>query len=734
MKTSSPELKSDRFSHPLEELIHSLDGIVWEADAATFQVLFVSNQAERILGYPVRQWLEDPDFWINHLHPDDKDWVVNFNEQAIKSHEDHHIEYRMVSADGRVLWFRDLVTVTVDDDGKPLLRGFMVEITAHRRNEERLAFHALLFESVYDAIIAVDPQFTITAWNSAAETLYGFKAEEVLGRSFLDFGSEACRMTRREGFKVAALKGSFRGEEIYERGDGSRLSVEGTVTALRDDDGALTGFVCACRDMTRQKQAEAILRNREGQFRALIEKSSDAFVLFLPDGRISYASPSTPQVLGYEPEEMTQMNGFAMMHEEDRAILLNGLMVEDAEPRSRQGRVRHKDGSWRWLEGTFTNLLSEPTVGAILVNYRDVTRRKEIEEERQELLNALTERVKELSFLHNASRVLQETWTDLREVLERLARQLPDAFQSSRTTSARICLGDVEGTSRDYKPAALSLHVDFVTTDKKQGVIEVGEHSGLGFLPEELELLRTLGDMLRLAYDRRRWEEQLQTQSEQLRALSASVQSAREEEGTRIAREIHDELGAALTSLRWDLEALQQSVGNREGVVEKTRQMIELIDATVGTVRRIASELRPSVLDDVGLAAAIEWQAQEFTKRTGIETRCRSAADRVSLSSEQSIAVFRVFQEALTNILRHASASRVDISIEQTSDEFLLTIRDNGRGITAAEQTSQRTLGILGMKERVNLIGGNISFAGAEGQGTTISVRVKLNSKAKERS
>jgi PAS domain S-box-containing protein len=232
--------------------------------------------------------------------------------------------------------------------------------------------------------------------------------------------------------------------------------------------------------------------------------------------------------------------------------------------------------------------------------------------------------------------------------------------------------------------------------------------------------------------DRKRAEEKLKATSEQLRALSVRLQSAREEEGIRIAREIHDELGAALTSLRWDLEAVKKTISEGEmalpggELTEKLTAMLGLTDTTINIVRRIASDLRPVVLDVLGLEEAIEWQARQFQDRTGIPVHYEYAGTGVELNPTQSTAVFRIFQEALTNVLRHARATRVDVTVAVDTGMFVLMIGDNGRGITESEQTDERSIGLLGMRERAHLIGGEIDVSGIEGEGTTVILRLPI--------
>ena len=250
---------------------------------------------------------------------------------------------------------------------------------------------------------------------------------------------------------------------------------------------------------------------------------------------------------------------------------------------------------------------------------------------------------------------------------------------------------------------------------------------------DELARLYRIAGIAEDITERKKAEEQLKATSEQLRALSASISSAREEEGTRIARELHDEMGSALTSLKWELESIEKlcsEAGNQaesSNAREKIKGMMEVIDATLNAVLRISSELRPTILDDLGLLEAIEWQAQQFEARTGIDCQIDSFVENVDLTREKATAVFRVLQEALTNVLRHAHATRVNITIGEEEGEFAFEIRDNGRGITEDEINGSRSLGLIGMRERAHLAGGRIEIIGIGARGTLLILRVPIH-------
>lgn len=227
--------------------------------------------------------------------------------------------------------------------------------------------------------------------------------------------------------------------------------------------------------------------------------------------------------------------------------------------------------------------------------------------------------------------------------------------------------------------------------------------------------------------ERKEAQRRLEASQGQLRRLSGHLQQAREEERVRIAREIHDELGQALVGLKMDVAWLRRSLSRPlPAVLSKLEQMSGRIDETVRSVRRISAELRPSILDDLGLNAALEWQLEEFRARTGIACVLTSRLGPKTLDPDRATALFRIFQEALTNVARHAQASRVTVTIEETKDSLTLSIEDNGRGIRAEELAQPQSFGLLGVRERVHLLEGDIDIRGIPGEGTHVAVRIPI--------
>jgi len=235
--------------------------------------------------------------------------------------------------------------------------------------------------------------------------------------------------------------------------------------------------------------------------------------------------------------------------------------------------------------------------------------------------------------------------------------------------------------------------------------------------------------ILRDITDRVRTEQELTSSREQLRELSTYLQSAREAERTSIARELHDELGGALTALKMDLAMFEdalQADDIRKAIVGRVDSMSALIDGTVKTMRRIITELRPVLLDSLGLNAAIGWHTEEFQNRTGLVCDVRMPIEDIAIDRERSTAVFRICQETLTNVARHAGATRVDIDLRVDRGTLFLTVRDNGRGISPEQETHSKSFGLLGMRERALIFGGEVTVRGTPGQGTTVALTLPI--------
>lgn len=232
--------------------------------------------------------------------------------------------------------------------------------------------------------------------------------------------------------------------------------------------------------------------------------------------------------------------------------------------------------------------------------------------------------------------------------------------------------------------------------------------------------------MLRDITPRLEAERALQRSHEELRELSANLLSVREEEKSRIARELHDDLGQQLTALKMDISSLELAPVTDADARAQLRGMQRLIDATVASMRRIAADLRPVMLDDLGLVPAIEWLVNDFTNRYGIEVQLRIDGMLGDFSRNSSTAIFRIVQEALTNVARHSGASRVELELRQEADCCAVRVVDDGQGAHERADTRQKSFGLIGIRERVHQLNGSVSIETAVGQGFAMIVTLPL--------
>ena len=237
--------------------------------------------------------------------------------------------------------------------------------------------------------------------------------------------------------------------------------------------------------------------------------------------------------------------------------------------------------------------------------------------------------------------------------------------------------------------------------------------------------------ILRDVTERVRAEQALRQSKEDLRELATLSQSLREREKSQVARELHDELAQALTALKMDVNWIAERLppGNKP-VSAKVSAVIAMLDSTVAATRRIAADLRPLLLDDLGLAAAVEWLVQNFTERTGVACELAMGSGDFDLEEPYASAVFRILQESLTNVARHACATQVEVTFERSELGIGIRVRDNGRGFSASDPRKPKTLGLMGLRERASLLGGEIRIESEPGLGTTIEVTIPLASKA----
>ncbi len=452
------------------------------------------------------------------------------------------------------------------------------------------------------------------------------------------------------------------------------------------------------------------------------------------EGRIVEAGPCVKEVFGYEPMDLVGRSFHEIVHPADRNGRISPFGSGSRRPETNpvQLRLLHRNQLWRHVQVSWRPLSGGAGTVAVL---SDVTEARQAEMEWR-LLSGVFENALDGMALFDANGCTRHVNRAYAAMLgyepEEMAgmswERMVHADDRDRTIDAYVKMmteGRVIMEARAVRKDGSVFHREMVMIPAHDaGGAFLGHHSFMRDISQRIAS-----------------EELLRTSRQQLRKLTAHLLRVREDEGSRIAREIHDNLGQNLTGLKLDLAALAARFASavparlKSQFTRKTNAVVRLVDEIIESVRRIATELRPGVLDHLGLAAAVEWQAGEFARRSGIRCQVKNSGLDREVGQRETTVAFRIFQELLTNVARHAKATRVDVEIRRTADQVVLTVRDNGRGITAAEISQPDSLGLLGMNERAMSLSGSLHLRGTPGAGTvaTLSIPCRPPARGEER-
>ncbi len=511
-------------------------------------------------------------------------------------------------------------------------------------------------------------------------------------------------------------------EYRYIDAKGQILYVVDRAFIMRDEQGVPERIIGVMADLSETQAARMHNQIQSDTNKMILESMLDCFLLADDTGMIVDLNQAYCKKSGYSREELLGMNIMqleATLTSEQIAERIP-IMVAGGYPKF-ETKHRKKDGSLIEFEVSISAMQIEGRqhVAAFM---RDLTKRKKSELERKRLASILEATT---DFVVITDMELKPLFIN-QAALDAYGWRAADMNKIDLTT-----FGTPESVQRLFNevlPQALE-HGQWegeLDSHSKDGrIIPVSMVLLLHKLPDE-----TPGYISIIARDvsqERTSKIELNNLNKQLRELSSHLQSIREEERAHISREIHDELGQLLTCIKLDASWVKKKMPDMPAdILEKINSILDVSDQTVKSLRKIAMDLRPAVLDDAGLIAALEWQNAEFEKRTGIKAEFHTTLDNLQMDSVISNSVFRVFQETLTNISRHAKATEVFSSIKLIDNQLLLTVHDNGEGFDINEVKEKRTLGILGMKERTLQMNGTYTITCKPNEGTTALMSIPL--------
>lgn len=486
-------------------------------------------------------------------------------------------------------------------------------------------------------------------------------------------------------------------------------------------------------DLANQLQAQLSSRDltpsrgtsEEDLYKILAHSSQVGFYI-MQNRQFKFVNSHFREYGGYAEKEIIGMNPSSIILSEDRRKTAKNaiMMLKEQRFSPYEFRIATKDGRIKWMMETVMSIMFKGK-RAILGNSMDVTERKEagcrleeLEALESSILDAIPQAVvglheRRINFANHAVKLIFGWHRE-----ELIGKSITMIYRNEEEADK---IGGIFYSSLEHQ-RTYETEFPCMRRDGREILCRM-KASRIGEKLREKRIVMTFEDITA----QKKAQEDLERSRQELRNLSVHLQSVREKESTRIARKIHDELGQSLTALQMDLSWLENRLHpNNKSVREKTRRMSDLVDSTIESVHNITTELRPSLLDDLGLPAAVEWQAADFQKRSGIRCQANIHCSDGVIDKELATTIFRIFQETLTNIARHAQASHCKVTLTENEKELCLDVTDNGIGITQWQVDDPRSFGMMGMRERAHLWGGTVHVRNAKPSGTTVRVLIPL--------
>ncbi len=666
-----------------------------------------------------------------NLWKNSEDWEL-ITEETIKIGFINNFETQLLRKDGSQ--FSCLMSAnTIAIDSIPHIIIVIRDITDRKQTKERLRLseeiHRAILQAIPDEITVIDMAGQVVMTSPSALTMFRYdKLEDQIGQTVTDFIVPEDRERAASDIHLRAM-GIKTGPNEYRalRADGTTFDIEINGDYILDAQGQPSQILFVGRDITERKAIDEKLHQSELRYRILVETAHEGIIVRTGNS-IKFANTMMQELTGYTEEELLNIPFMDMVYSEDKKLVENNqlkrLNNELAESRY-QFRITTKNNSIKWIELSGTKIDWEGE-SAVLNMITDYTERKQIEV-------ALAQRESSLAEAQRMAHIGNWEYDLITETI----------FWSEEMYR----IYDLDPTSSLYKkPNALMklIHPDDLKIFKSKMNINSTEVNPVSF---EYRVVHKNGSIhhliaqINVQFDKsgkpvrqigtvqditeRKAAEKEKMALEQMQQLNKHVEKARENERAAIARDIHDDLGQALTAVKIDIGLIKQKITDQE-IKTDMDNVYSMVGDTINAVRRIITHLRPELIKDLGLQTTIQWYTREFAQRNNLNI-VLNLDPKVSISLDDSLVVFRIMQESLTNISKHAHASQVDITLSKLNDSIQFEISDDGKGIAKKEMSKITTYGLIGMRERAASLGGTIQIKSEIGHGTIIKLIFPIN-------
>ncbi|MEO8231592.1 MAG: PAS domain S-box protein [Ignavibacteriota bacterium] len=666
---------------------------------------------------------------FKHFVSNDTRTLFNdFLKKALETKSKQTCEIRLI-AEGNKLIYVYIEGMISGEEQKCLVT--VVDITEHTLLEKELLKEKNQLKTIINSSPASiwfkDTKNNFISINNAAAKIANSLIENVEGHSADEiFPTESAKYYKDDLDVINSGKPKL--------GIIEPASAYGITTWLRTDkipwydaDGNIAGVIVFALDITDSIRADKKLQTSETRYRRLFESAKDGIlILDAESGQIVDVNPFLIELLNYSPNEFKDMEIWEIGIFKD--IFANKAKFDELK---KTGYIRYenlpletKDGQHINVE-FISNVYLVDNKKVIQCNIRNITERMQVEE----ALRESEERFHSMFEKHSAVMILINPNTN-KIIDANLAGAKFYGYSIEQLRQMKISDMNImpeKGLDSEVKES--ETYLTFPHRLNSGEIINVEVYTSPISMNGETVLFSIIHDIT----ERKNAEEEVILSREKLRALTARLEKAKEEERINLSRELHDNLGQSLTGLKMDTVWLTKKIknsgiNNPEIILGKTQSMTELIDETINNVRRISADLRPNILDYLGLLPSLEWQLQDFKKRSEIECKFISQIKDIKLTQATASSVFRILQEVLTNIVRHTKATYVELRIDETDEFYSIQIIDNGRGISSDQLDDVHSLGITGMKERTLQFDGELIFSGIKDRGTKVMLKIPKGS------
>jgi PAS domain S-box-containing protein len=706
------------------------------------RILYINNAVEEIFGIPREALYRSEQDWVKVLHEDDRKRVLKAMNNLLEGNAAYEEEFRIVRPDGSIRWIHAKGSPIRNDQGEIVrLVGTASDITERKRAEEALAEsekrYRELADSLPQTIFETDREGNITYTNCSAFSLFGFThADFEEGLNVLQMIVPEDRKRGRMNIERVLAGETLGGMEYTARKkEGSTFPVVIYSSRMIREDKPV-GLRGVLVDISKIKEAEKALVESEAKFRSIFENAMDAIFLAAPDGRVFSANPAACKMTDYSESEIRELGREAVIDLMDPR--LPSALEKRREPGLFKGELllRRKDGTTFPAEITSTIFRDKDGQERTIIIARDRTepKRAELELQKSEALHKEAQRVAHIGHWELEADMGTPVWS---EEIFRIFGLDPGKGEPS-FVDHETCVhpedwptldGAVRKAGQDGTP------FDLVFRIVKPGG-EMGWMHAIGTTSRDeqgnvTKLFGTAQDITAL----RQTEEALRKSEKRLRILTSQLFAAEEEQRKRISLELHDELGQTLAAIQFNLEAIEEELPSDAAFTtrEKLEETGSIVDQASEKIHELSILLRPPMLDDLGLVSTLRWNLNRFSKMSNLEIKFFATNFDERVDQDTETVLYRVVQEALNNVAKHAEAKRVLVELHRERDVVACCIEDDGKGFdvneTLAEEQMTARIGLQGMRHRVSLLKGSLAVDSRKGHGTRISVEIPLRSR-----